>query len=289
MERPSKTKRLFWLMAHPKGKVKLSVKSKLDCKAGIGTWLIFESRKNIDQAWEKIKDATESGHLTDIGAKVSTRRKKPVEFSGGTNDHVICVYTKDTEDHKDAVRDALYNLGFVRYLPYKTVAATDADSSLPHASTSRKRPHPSPSSSGSNLKRISLMDQPEFIPGYLAPQIWPPSTGDPIEFYTTDNSRYRYGHGQKYIHVQQMYPTPGDHTPDVLFPIEQIGQVCQAFYTLCNTIPTPEGSDDKIVVLDEGYLTVKIWGERVSQFDGKFAIVMQHKRTKKKVQFLQSP
>lgn len=133
------------------------------------------------------------------------------------------------------------------------------------------------------------MDQPEFIPGYLAPQIWPPSTGDPIEFYTTDNSRYRYGHGQKYIHVQQMYPTPGDHTPDVLFPIEQIGQVCQAFYTLCNTIPTPEGSDDKIVVLDEGYLTVKIWGERVSQFDGKFAIVMQHKRTKKKVQFLQSP
>lgn len=88
--------------------------------------------------------------------------------------------------------------------------------------------------------------------------------------------------------MQQLYPLLSGKPPDVLFPIDQFARVSQAFYTLSNTRPTREGSDKTVVVLDEEDLAVKIWGERVSQFDGKFSIVMQHKKNKKKVHFLQS-
>jgi hypothetical protein len=49
-----------------------------------------------------------------------------VEIGGLTNDHVICIYTYGSEEDKKRVRDALYELGFIRRIPYKSDAATAA-------------------------------------------------------------------------------------------------------------------------------------------------------------------
>ncbi len=55
-----------------------------------GKWLIFVKRDEIDDIWNVIKDADESGKL-GTGAKVSTKKaseKSPT--SSKDNTHVIC-------------------------------------------------------------------------------------------------------------------------------------------------------------------------------------------------------
>ena len=76
-----------------------------------GKWMIFPSRKNVDEYWQRICDAA-------LVAKVST--------VGGNADayqnHVICVYANLNE--KEHIRDKLREIGFTKNLPWKLDEAT---------------------------------------------------------------------------------------------------------------------------------------------------------------------
>ncbi len=83
-----------------------------------GKWLIFVPASQIDEVWEKIKRATEEGKLGS-SAKVSTAKPNP--NAKDPNSKVICVYTYDWTDEKDAkrVREELRHLGIMSKIPYK--------------------------------------------------------------------------------------------------------------------------------------------------------------------------
>lgn len=79
-----------------------------------GKWCIFRSSADIDEAWQTVRQATESGQF--LCAKVSTAASRGVRPS-----HLICVYTHDYTDNEDVgrAREALRALGFVEELGYK--------------------------------------------------------------------------------------------------------------------------------------------------------------------------
>ncbi len=105
---PSKAKSVYWLYAENKKKARKPTKNS-------GKWLIFEKPQFIDAAWEQIKDATRKG-LLGGKSKVSTLK------GFRDNEYVICVYTYNWKDEKDAmrVREMLRELGFEKPLPYKS-------------------------------------------------------------------------------------------------------------------------------------------------------------------------
>lgn len=84
-----------------------------------GKWLIFVSDHNVDRIWLKIKSATENGILGG-SSKVATAKTNP-GFSN-SKVKVICVYTYDWRDEKDAkrVREELREIGITRKIVYKT-------------------------------------------------------------------------------------------------------------------------------------------------------------------------
>jgi hypothetical protein len=88
-----------------------------------GKWLIFVPLDELDDAWAKIKKATEEGLLGD-SSKSATALPNPNAVA--PTKQVICVYTYDSEDREDVmrVRQALRDLGFTRPIPYKTDKAT---------------------------------------------------------------------------------------------------------------------------------------------------------------------
>jgi len=88
-----------------------------------GKWLLFVPRDQIEDVWSKVKRALEEGRLGNT-AKVATARPNPNASEPGN--HVICVYTYDSDDTADVmrIRDELRNLGFVNRIPYKTDEAT---------------------------------------------------------------------------------------------------------------------------------------------------------------------
>ncbi|ORC47430.1 hypothetical protein B2G74_20050 [Burkholderia sp. A27] len=79
-----------------------------------GKWCIFVSPTDVDEEWNKIRDAIENDQLTC--AKVSTALR-----SMGRDGHVICVYTRDWADRQDLMRarEVLQSLGFAKELGYK--------------------------------------------------------------------------------------------------------------------------------------------------------------------------
>jgi hypothetical protein len=83
-----------------------------------GKWLIFVPEKDIDEVWAKIKKATEEGKLGGA-SKVATAKPSPLGRQGRK---VICVYTYDWTDEKDArrVREELRKLGIINQIPYKS-------------------------------------------------------------------------------------------------------------------------------------------------------------------------
>lgn len=90
-----------------------------------GKWLIFVPVDQVDEAWEKVKRATEEG-LLGGSAKVATA--KPNANAADPSVKVICVYTYDSDDQADVrrVRNELRKLGFTKPMPYKTDEATYA-------------------------------------------------------------------------------------------------------------------------------------------------------------------
>jgi len=82
-----------------------------------GKWLIFTPRSMVDEIWEKISSAIESGNLP-YHAKVATAKESPFRQD---DRHVICVYTPNFL-YRDDVRNCrivLKKLGFQSKLYYK--------------------------------------------------------------------------------------------------------------------------------------------------------------------------
>lgn len=87
-----------------------------------GKWLVYAQPDYIDEVWQGIKKATEKGALGPY-SKVSTA--KPDPKSRGL-EHVICVYTRDSDNVKDVmrIRAQLKKMGIIKPIPYKTDQAT---------------------------------------------------------------------------------------------------------------------------------------------------------------------
>ena len=83
-----------------------------------GKWMVWISKVNVDEIWQKIKESVEKGEL-GIAAKVATAKQ-----SQGV--HLSCIYTYDHTDENDVmrVRDKLREIGFTSKMPYKTDEAT---------------------------------------------------------------------------------------------------------------------------------------------------------------------
>lgn len=116
--KPSELTNRFWVYADAPGHEKAD-------REAVGKWLLFIPVVQVDQWWDRIKDATEAGCL-GVGAKVATARPNPRAVSPETR--LICVYTRDWHDRDDVRRvlGALRDLGVPWKLAYKTDAATAA-------------------------------------------------------------------------------------------------------------------------------------------------------------------
>jgi len=110
--KPSEVTDIYWIYAmRKKGKYPKATRRS-------GKWLIFVDPKNVDEVWANIKKATEEGKLGN-SAKVAT--SKPNPLAGKSEAKVICVYTYDWTDERDArrVREELRKLGITNKIPYK--------------------------------------------------------------------------------------------------------------------------------------------------------------------------
>jgi len=116
-KKPSEVKEVYWLYAsnrivpYPKPTDRN------------GKWLLFVPNNEMDEAWQKVKDATEKG-LLGGASKVATAKPNPNAASSESK--VICVYSYDWKDEKDVmrIREELRKLGFIQKIPYKTDQAT---------------------------------------------------------------------------------------------------------------------------------------------------------------------
>jgi hypothetical protein len=90
-----------------------------DGQTYVGKWLIFVRPGSVDEVWERIRQATETGGLA---AKVSTSRPSGYKSS----DHVICVYTYHFRDKANVgeVLKRLREIGIMGKLYYKSDQST---------------------------------------------------------------------------------------------------------------------------------------------------------------------
>lgn len=124
--RPSRKQKDFWIRARACGPGfqlgKYYIPYPPHTDRG-GKWLLFVERGEVDEAWKSITRALKVGMLGSH-AKVSTARPNP--HGNNPRQHVICVYTYDSDDEDDVmrVRESLRELGFTAPIPYKTDEAT---------------------------------------------------------------------------------------------------------------------------------------------------------------------
>jgi hypothetical protein len=87
-----------------------------------GKWLVFTPPEDHDDAWDRIRAATELGGL-GYAAKAATALQGRANRAGAL---VTCVYTHDYEDHDDVRRVlvALRELGIGGRLSYKSDETT---------------------------------------------------------------------------------------------------------------------------------------------------------------------
>ena len=93
----------------------------LSKKKALGKWLVFQYKTKIDDTWEEVRQAVQSGQLGAIACKVSTMRPNP--NSSNPNMLVICVYT--TEEDMDEVGLKLVHI-VKQKIRYKTDETTRA-------------------------------------------------------------------------------------------------------------------------------------------------------------------
>ena len=109
---PSKTTHMYWIVQDAPD----FTMNPGDEEKG-GKWLIFIEKENVDEIWEKIRDATVQNKL-GLSAKVSTAKKNPESRDERT---VIYVNTRDWEDKDDVmrIREILKELGIEQRIGYK--------------------------------------------------------------------------------------------------------------------------------------------------------------------------
>ena len=85
-----------------------------------GKWMIFAQTSEVDRVWSIVKSAVEAGELGDA-AKVW-----PME--GEKHEHVICMYTYDSDDKRDLLRilTVLRSRGIEHSVKYKEDRETHA-------------------------------------------------------------------------------------------------------------------------------------------------------------------
>lgn len=105
----------------PRQRRTLRIRQLKEGKLRSGKWLVFASRENVDEVWEKIREATEAGRL-GTSAKVRTAMPHLAEPPEWKERRVICVYTRDWTDEQDVmrVREELGKLGITKEIPYKS-------------------------------------------------------------------------------------------------------------------------------------------------------------------------
>lgn len=88
-----------------------------------GKWCILSTPDAVDGAWLTVAALVAKGVL--LAAKVSTHL---AVASGGYEQHVICVYTRDWRDEKEALRarHVLRGVGFDERMGYKRDSDTQA-------------------------------------------------------------------------------------------------------------------------------------------------------------------
>ena len=109
---PSKTTQTYWIVQDAPGSAPEAIEDE-----AAGKWLIFQEPDQVDEVWEKVRDATVALTL-GISAKVSTVKPNPASRDSRK---VIYIYTKDWADEPDVmrVRERLRELGFVDRIGYK--------------------------------------------------------------------------------------------------------------------------------------------------------------------------
>ena len=113
---PSTTQHLPWLFQVAPGRL-------FESTGQSGKWCVYRTTDGIDTAWRVVRALVTNDIL--LAAKVSTRQAVD---SGGHGQHVICVYTPDSQDWKEVlrVREVLRAAGFEGRLQYRRDADTMA-------------------------------------------------------------------------------------------------------------------------------------------------------------------
>lgn len=109
---PTKTVRSYWIQQDRPGTTAGAASAE-----EAGKWLIFLPPEEVDEAWQKVRNATAEGRL-GIGAKVSTAKENEDSHD---DRKVIYVFTENWADEADVmrVREELKTLGFADRIGYK--------------------------------------------------------------------------------------------------------------------------------------------------------------------------
>ena len=117
----------FWIYANPSA----AVSTKMPLGLNIGKWCIFVQKEDLEEVWECVAEATKAGRFWR-GAKVSTEWAQTFYLmrnpKADPDEHVICVYSYDSNDEADVIRirEALRKIGISQPLGYKTDKDTAA-------------------------------------------------------------------------------------------------------------------------------------------------------------------
>jgi uncharacterized protein YprB with RNaseH-like and TPR domain len=119
IEKPTEVTNSYWLDAIRNRDISIPQTEQTDSAYKSGKWLIFIDKLFINDIWDKIKKATETGKL-GLASKVSTALEN--SHSTNVNEYVICVYTKNWQNIEDIERieKEIRNIGISSTLFYKT-------------------------------------------------------------------------------------------------------------------------------------------------------------------------
>ena len=90
--RPSEVTDVPWIVATGPRTRRSSPEVRPGGEDPTGKWLLFIPHPDVDEVWDRIRDATEAGQL-GCSSKAATAYDSPLAVDA--DKHVICVYTED--------------------------------------------------------------------------------------------------------------------------------------------------------------------------------------------------